>query len=293
MKQFIILTALIFICILTNKASALPFCDFADPSIEKCQIKFNNGLGQVHFYKTNQSCDLVILGIGTAMNIDEYDTLSLEISKNQNIAIIDHNPGWPFKTDATKFASMVKKLILDWKIHTKSLNENNCKIIVGGHSASGQAAHEALSNLSYQINDVDGIFSLDPYDIRSQKKDIINIPGLYFGFNIATITPKDAAKTAFDKTTHAIFYEIQTANPDLTKGEFTPIYHHCSFADDRKCGYSIFSSPKETPEIYTFVADKLNEFLVYLKNKKDFEQIPSDVNNGLDGKLPPYKKFTK
>ncbi len=194
-------------------------------------INANNGNVSIH-YPTNKGpqCDAIVLGVGTAMSADGYDKLSSQlVTKGFVVAILDHNVGNLVKTDKTKFRNLaleVKSKLLGW------ISDSQCTSIshwvMGGHSAGGQAAHNALVD---DATLADAVFSIDPFDISSSGQ--VNLPALYWGFDVTTcFVEKDkAAKAAYYRSTgQRAFFKVAKKYSWGPCG-YSPKYFHCSFCD--------------------------------------------------------------
>lgn len=194
-------------------------------------VSANNGNISVH-YPTNKGpqCDAVVLGVGTAMGVNGYDKLSSQLVANGFVVVImDHAVGNMVKTDKTKYRNLaleVKSNLLGW------ISDSQCTSIshwmMGGHSAGGQAAHNALVDDSTLA---DAVFSIDPYDISGSGQ--VNLPALYWGFDVTTcFVEKDkAAKAAYYRSTsQRAFYKVAKQYSWGPCG-YSPKYFHCSFCD--------------------------------------------------------------
>lgn len=191
----------------------------------------SSGKVRVH-YSTNSpsSCDAILLGVGTAMSASDYDKLSDQIIGYGYVAVIlDHNPGNLVKTDANKFKNLandVKANLLNW------ISGSGCNgiahWIMGGHSAGGQAAQNAVANTAGLA---DAIFSIDPYNAKNT--DPVNVPAMYWGFNVTTcfVNKDDAAKEAYNRSQNLrAFYRVERKYSWGPCG-YSPKYFHCSFCD--------------------------------------------------------------
>lgn len=179
---------------------------------------------------TPQQCTAVLLGVGTAMKASSYDKLAKQVSKYGHILVIlDHAPGNTFKTDATAYGNLaneVKDQLLTW------LADSNCNTInhwiMGGHSAGGQAAQNAVAS---DANLADAIFSIDPYNAKDTNQ--VYVPALYWGFNTTTcfVEVNDAAKEAYYRSQDKrAFVKVDTKYSFGPCG-YSPKYFHCSFCD--------------------------------------------------------------
>ncbi len=194
-------------------------------------ISANNGNVSVHYpTNTGPQCDAILLGVGTAMSADGYDKLSTQLVNNGFVVVImDHAVGNLVKTDKTKYRNLaleVKSNLLGW------ISDSQCTAvshwIMGGHSAGGQAAHNALVD---DATLADASFSIDPFDISGSGQ--INIPALYWGFDVTTcFVDKDkAAKAAYYRSTsQRAFFKVAKKYSWGPCG-YSPKYFHCSFCD--------------------------------------------------------------
>lgn len=191
----------------------------------------SNGKIRVHEPANSPAaCDAVLMGVGTAMSASDYDKLSAEVnSYGYVMVILDHQPGNLTKTDPNKYrdlAQEVKTSLLGL------LSSSNCTSIehwvMGGHSAGGQAAHNAVSS---NPGLADAVFSIDPYDISNAGS--VNVPGMYWGFDFTTcfVTKEDAAEAAYYKSNgQRAFYRVDRKYSWGPCG-YSPKYFHCSFCD--------------------------------------------------------------
>ncbi|MCG8338284.1 MAG: hypothetical protein MJE63_27575 [Proteobacteria bacterium] len=227
--------------------------DYADKTLTSGEVRL--------FYSTSSpaSCDVILFGVGTNMGVDQYDKMSTElISYGYVVGIMDHNPGNMVKTDATKFTTLVEDIkleMVDW------LATSGCTTIahwiVGGHSASGQAAQEALS---VDPALADAIYSMDPYDATAVGN--VLLPALYWGFDVTTcqVTKSDAAEAAYLRSDgQRVFHRVAKKSKwGLCFVNYE--YYHCSIADQ---GCTIFcSNCKSTPNhFYVDVANSVHKFI--------------------------------
>ena len=200
---------------------------------------------------------ILMIGVGTAMNVEHYDSLSLQIIKiNPSIAVflMDPNPGWPVKLSATDFARLVETTIKE--LPTLLPSYTDAQIIIGGHSAGGKSAIGALSNLSFTPA---GYFGLDPFPVGNSTKNAIHVPVILWGFSQTTcgVLTSFAAKATYGigNTSHRVLYQIQnTAPPALT---------HCSFTDKGCFGF-LCPCSKNDGIIRDLVGKSVNLFVTAL-----------------------------
>lgn len=180
--------------------------------------------------QTPTECSAILMGVGTAMKSDSYDKLAKQISQYGHLTVIlDHAPGNMMKTDALKYTALaesVKEQLLNW------IPDSNCNVIkhwiMGGHSAGGQAAQNAVAN---NPDLADGIFSIDPYNAKDT--DPVHVPALYWGFSSTTcfVEVNDAAKEAYNRSKDKrAFVKVDTQYGWGPCG-YSPKYFHCSFCD--------------------------------------------------------------
>jgi len=219
----------------------------------------SSGKVRVHYSEqTASACDAVLLGVGTAMGAKDYDKLSEQITKyGYVVAILDHAPGDAFKTDENQYKNLaedVKLNLLSW------LGDTNCTSIehwvMGGHSAGGQAAQNAVA---HNQGLADAVFSIDPYNMNNV--DPIYVPAMYWGFEATTcfVEVEDASKKAYNKT-HAqrAFYKVADKYQWGPCG-YSPKYFHCSFCDGH-C--PVCTNCKTTPNhFYKDVARSVDKFI--------------------------------
>ena len=194
-------------------------------------ISASSGKLRIHYPSTTPSqCTAILLGVGTAMDIDSYDNLAGEIiKKGYIVAILDHNPGNIVKTDAGKFRNLAletKSKLLSW------IGTSQCNVVarwtMGGHSAGGQAAFNAMVS---DAGLAQAHISIDPFDISNSGS--ISVPGLYWGLDVTTcfVDKEKAAKAAYYRSAgKRMFVRV---NKTYTVGPcgYSPKYYHCSFAD--------------------------------------------------------------
>ena len=119
-------------------------------SAQAAYLEKTTSIGQYRiFYKSPSPaiCEAFVIGVGTAMSRDSYDNLAAAMSNYGYVVVImDHQPGSMTKTDATKYKNCVVEVqnnILGW-LSGKGIT-SIAHWILGGHSAGGQAAQNAVS----------------------------------------------------------------------------------------------------------------------------------------------------
>ena len=221
----------------------------------------NLSTGQIRIHypaSTPTYCEAILIGVGTSQARDDYDWLSEELTEyGYIVVIVDHNPGNMIKTDAVKFrncALEVKANLVIW------LSGTNCTgiahWIMGGHSAGGQAAQNAVSG---DANLADAVFSIDPYNCSNTGD--VSVPALYWGFDVTTcfVDKNDAAKAAYyGSTGPRVFQKVKKVYKWGPCG-YSPLYFHCSFCDDHCLACT---NCKYTPDYFFIdVANSVKKFV--------------------------------
>ena len=218
MQSLNTLAALLFLA-LTSVSGEVVSSDATQVGHEKGKIRF--------FYDdeyVQDSCSVVvILGVGTAMTVNDYQDLAFEITSGTNAVTVfaDHNPDWFVKTDPEAYASLANELVSDLAAVIPLCESKTPLIAIGGHSSSGMAAVKALPLLHFVP---DGFVGLDPFDFEETPS--IPMPSLLWGFAETTcaVSVEKAAKIAFEGANRnsRVFFQIQNLHEELT---------HCSFSD--------------------------------------------------------------
>ena len=217
--------------------------------------------GKIRIHVPDQlgtQCTAILLGVGTAMSASGYDKLSNAINQHGHIVVIlDHAPGKLMKTDAGKFAALAQRIkddLLSWMSETPCNGIQHW--IMGGHSAGGQAAQNAVAN---NTGLADGIFSIDPYN--GKDTDRVSVPAMYWGFNKTTcfVTADDAAKETYKRSDdRRAFYQVNSKYSWGPCG-YSPKYFHCSFCDGH-C--PACTNCKTTPDhFFVDVANSVDRFI--------------------------------
>ena len=187
-------------------------------------------------------CEAIVLGVGTAMTRGGYDNLSEALTDYGYVVVImDHSPGNMIKTDAAEYRACaldVQANLVSWLSGTGCTGIAHW--ILGGHSAGGQAAQEAIAA---DPTLADAVFSIDPYDCSDT--DMVSLPALYWGFNVTTcfVTKADAAEAAYyGSASQRVFQRVATVYTWTWCG-YSPKYFHCSFCDNHcpactNCSYT-------------------------------------------------------
>lgn len=222
----------------------------------------SNGQVRVHYPSSSPAaCEVIMLGVGTAMSDNDYDKLAGQLNTfGYIVAILDHQPGNLTKTDATKYKNLaleIKANLLTWLNGTGVSCSSVAHWIMGGHSAGGQAAQYAVGN---NPGLADAIFSIDPFDVSNAP--IVNLPSQHWGLDTTTcfVDKNKAAKAAYQRTSNSKREFVRINVPyGFNWCGYSPKYFHCSFTDGTcpactNCAYPPSSFYKE-------VATSVNKFI--------------------------------
>ncbi len=203
---------------------------FGSSAFAYTDYSLTNGDVRVHLPSgSNSSCDVIVLGVGTAMSISSYDTLSDAInSYGYATVIMDQNVGGLTKTDADDYAALVSEVKANLPTWAADSCDAIAHYVLGGHSAGGMAAHNAVAA---DTTLADAMFSIDPYDISDSAN--ISLPYMVWGFNFTTcfVTKEDAAQAAYEHSSgNRAFYRVEATYSWGPCG-YSPKYFHCSFCD--------------------------------------------------------------
>lgn len=201
------------------------FAAYIDKALTSGQVRIHYSIS------TPSSCDAILLAVGTSMSTSNYDKLSEQLIQHGYVAVImDHAPGNMTKTDPAKYATLaneIKSNLSSWL--GGSMCSSVAHWVMGGHSAGGQAAQNAIAD---SLTNADAIFSIDPYN--ANNAGYINVPAMYWGFDVTTcfVDKNNAAKAAYLRSqNHRAFYRVAKKYSWGPCG-YSPVYFHCSFCDE-------------------------------------------------------------
>lgn len=246
------LQRLLLLFILSFFSACHVFAAYIDKTIPSGQVR-------IHYStSTPSNCDAILLSVGTSMSISSYDKLSEQIIQHGYVTVImDHAPGNMVKTDSTKYATLaneIKSNLSSWL--GGSICSSVTHWIMGGHSAGGQAAQNAIAN---NLTHADAIFSIDPYN--ASNAGYINVPAMYWGFDVTTcfVDKNNAAKAGYLRSqNHRAFYRAEKKYSWGPCG-YSPVYFHCSFCDEHCPGCT---NCVTTPQhFFIDVAASVNQFI--------------------------------
>lgn len=260
--SFVLVYCCLFITWAQGKNSTAPYS-----TIISQRGDIHEGLFQ-YFYDDSvpNPCDTILfLGVGTAMGVGDYDKLStLMVDGKEIIAIvIDHNPGWFVKLSPRKFASLYNRMVASYlQLVPVCQGKERNLILLGAHSASGQAAVEALPNLKRKP---DGFIGLDPFQINQETMRMDeSIPTLDWGFAKTTcgVNIDQAAKALYQLSNrnHRIFLRVNNTANSINDG-----VAHCVFTD-RGCGM-VCGTKEKGDWIPLAVAQSIHLFVDAIKSK--------------------------
>jgi hypothetical protein len=188
----------------------------------------------------NTACrsNIILLGVGTAMKVEDYDQISTAILHGGGgqfytdtvVVILDAAPRSPVKLCPKPFAHAANKIVASADLVLPVCpNPTLLSVIVGGHSASGAAAfHASVTNLlDFPLA---GFVGLDPFLIRSRiNSTTLHVPALYWGFSKTTclVQVSNAAMAAYQRSEpgRRVFFQIQNSDSVICP------FSHCAFAD--------------------------------------------------------------
>lgn len=183
-----------------------------------------------------QSCYALVFGVGTAMTSVDYSKLSKQVAGNGHVMVVlDSAPGSLVKTDETKFANAltsVKTKLVGWLKAGGPCESFH--FLVGGHSAGGRAALQALINApSVAV----GYVGTDPFDCTTVTGRL-SVPSVVWAFSKTTCTVSLEKAGGNCYSDHAkigsrVLYRVSdTTTPfSWTCLGWVPTYAHCAFTD--------------------------------------------------------------
>lgn len=232
-----------------------------------------------YFYDTAMGAaacqNVILLGVGTAMSVNDYKIISNDIVTGQNIVTIvyDFAAGFPFKNSEEGYIKVINAIVAELHTLVPICNDpltTNRTIIVGGHSASGGATWKCLKKLNFIPN---GFLGLDPYKLDPNGATQAAIPTLNIGFTKSTcLVCVDKAAMASYNTSgkdHRVLYLINNSEKNGKKD----VALHCSFTD-RGCMGFVCPSREGDASVRALVGFSIQAFVKSLAtgvyNKQDF-----------------------
>ena len=185
----------------------------------------------------------IIIGVGTAMTVDDYGKLAYAIVDELNhasvlLVILDPVPHSPIKLYPKPFARALNRLVAQlqepFSEDSTHCLQKNATIVVGGHSASGAGAFYGTNYFNFPVS---GFLGLDPFPIHQRQQ--LSIPALFWGFAHTTcgVSVTHAAVAAYNQSMsgYRVLYQLQNNNhrPNLPSppGDHQCHYAHCAFTD--------------------------------------------------------------
>jgi hypothetical protein len=207
-------------------------------------LEFEGGQGHIRFHyddATENNCETVILlGVGTAMTVKDYDKLSSQVVADSSIVfvIMDHSPGNPIKLRQkmryAKLADLVAENLTTMIPVCQA--QPRFGFIVGGHSASGATAVDALGLITKFAPA--GWLGLDPFRFPNDEKTLVPYKALAgtlnFGLSKTTcmVTIGQAGKRGYENSNSSsrVFFQVESKQGFLGPITGASICH-CSFTD--------------------------------------------------------------
>ena len=260
-------------------------CHYFDKSLVGID---DNDVGTTDGSTSKQCSDILVLGVGTAMKVDDYDKLAASIVSTTGLSslvvvISDSNPGIPIKLYATEYARLLNGIRdqLDSNLIPGCTGQTYENFLIGGHSASGQGALKAAQQELYDVVP-DGFVGLDPYDMTTLNvTSPLQFPTLNWGFthNTACLVPLNkAARGAYRATSSdsgRVLYLIDNEHNGIS---------HCVFTDGG-CIPVVCPTIENPAGLYSQLGESIHSFVNALKTegrpftKKNFE-LPSTIPGG-------------
>jgi len=277
--------------------------------------------------KNESPCsDIVVMGVGTAMKVDDYDALSqrvVEKAPGMVFIVSDSNPGRMIKLSPEQYALLFKNIqqrVGEWiPICRDDANTTNTKqrnFFIGGHSASGQAALVAAQQKLYgETSAPNGFIGLDPYDISSKtmvENSPFQIPTLDWGFTKTTclVGVDKAAKGAYDYSSPSmgrVLYRVDNANDDgrsVFDNGSTDTIEHCVFTDEG-CGVGFITvCPTESNQtnrdvLFDAIAESIQIFVTVVREQQQEQEQEEQPGNSSASSpfskqqfVPPVETYT-
>jgi hypothetical protein len=254
---------------------------------------------EIRFYyhslptKLRDSCDditVLYVGVGTAMNVNSYDNLSREIVMQTNqrdeeelgpvvVMIADASRNFPVKL--FEYASLANVVYADMStllapllLPGIELEECEPRMVIGGHSASGQSAVSDFVKGAYKFRPA-AFLGLDPFSVDPDKTKLKDLATLSVGFTTTTcaVDRTNAAEGAYKATTNTdqrVLYQIE--NNDAKDSGL----QHCAFTDSG-CGGPV--CPNKVgwyPFVYQLVGEAANHLVRALQARNGDEPLVFD-----------------
>lgn len=180
--------------------------------------------------------DVLLLGVGTAMAVTDYTDIASGISQLLPavfVVFLDPNPGNPIKTSGNSYQKAVGSIQNWFASVARSVGDITfTKYVIGGHSASGRAAAQAIS-LGLAVS---GFIGFDPYDYSTTQAGTYDIPVPALIWSLSKPSFLDTCRYDQSKSGYGFYVHATTTNPPNQCSThrlytFTDGTQHCVFAN--------------------------------------------------------------
>jgi hypothetical protein len=227
----------------------------------------SDSVGQIKYHyesSASRPCShVLVMGVGTSMGVDDYDNIAGRIARGTSIVVVisNHQVGRMVKTSATLYARVANRL-WDQLDELIPVCGGDASIMLGGHSASGQAALEAVQRDLFEFQPA-GFIGLDPYRIAQSNADSGKLPAylptLNWGLTDTTcfVQAEQAALGAYRLSSRdrgRVLYAIDNSDNAMS---------HCVFTD-KGCGMAMFTvcaTNERFHWVYDGVAESIHHFV--------------------------------
>eukprot|EP00533_Pseudo-nitzschia_delicatissima_P006843 CAMPEP_0116092348 /NCGR_PEP_ID=MMETSP0327-20121206/7998_1 /TAXON_ID=44447 /ORGANISM="Pseudo-nitzschia delicatissima, Strain B596" /LENGTH=391 /DNA_ID=CAMNT_0003583775 /DNA_START=150 /DNA_END=1325 /DNA_ORIENTATION=+ len=229
--------------------------------------------------------DILLMGVGAAMSVENYDIIARTIVSKAGssliVVIADSNPGNIVKFSPTKYASLANFVDMQHRELIPVCGNETANLLIGGHSASGQAALDAAQKGLYDFVP-SGFVGLDPYDTSKIDANLLQLPTLDWGFAHTTchVQIDKAAKGAYKLSSAEIgrvLYSIDNKHKGDDKDDDDMT--HCVFTDNgcRVGGFDVCPTIGSHEWVYESVAESIQLFVNALGSNftKEMFGLPS------------------
>lgn len=252
-------------------ALAFPAFYAQDVTVVETQVSSN-----FYVYATQEMLDAVgaksnalVMGVGTGMSVGDYSQVATVLVQKLGyfIVISDDNPHHLVKLAGSLYAAVFTS-INSWFAENKYVIQS---WLVGGHSASGMACVEAITNnwLNVTSGSIDGFVGFDPYEYKLNPPGTYNVPitsiiwtmshGGFGDLNFLMYCIPNLDKSGKG------FYDHATSTPNTCSNHslftFSDTTSHCVFTNKNCNGLCGSSGSVNRDETYHNIADSIQKFI--------------------------------